>query len=447
MNYSNDNQIQEDTKQENTKQEYKIKDFGRSTFNILSSYFNIINTTIGGGILSLPITFFMIGFIPATILLIIIGLITYYTYYCLIIPASDIKEKDDINNINVSMINVSTYFSYILQIMIIMYCIGACTVYINILGNGLHTYIKLLTKSDIYSNTFFITAILLIFIILPMCLSRNIKWLAIPSSACLFCILYVFIVLLIRMFEKFSKNEIIFDKFRLFNFDNPFNFFRALPIILFSFVSQFNAIATYREFDNRTPTKMLIVTLFSKLTCFILYFLYGFIGYLMFSQVQNMEANILNNFPNNDYLILSAKIAVFVVLIVSFPINMYGATETTLKLIKILRKDENDVLIKSDSYYLYLILTLIFSFISYIFGNAIQDLIRLINLCVTFSGGFGCFVFPIIIYFYHIKNESNKFVYYFKKMFAFFIGSLMALLSTISLIIGIIETIKYFKGE
>lgn len=416
-------------------------------YDILSTYFNIINTTIGGGILGLPAMFHVCGYGIGFILLLLFTILTCYTYYALIKSSSSIEKKELINNNYISNLNVSKEFSNVYQIMLILYCLGICSIYINILGN-LEYQIKDITSIPILYNRYFITLILIIFILFPICLFRNIKFLTIPSSFCFLLVLYILLILIIKCIDKFNKNEIIFDKFYLINYNNIINIFLLIPVIMLSFGSQFNVIPIYREQNNRDEKRMIYISIFSKFTCFILYFLFGFFGYIMFSNLNKIEGNILNNFPNDDYLILSTKICVYLIIIVSYPIIMFGLTENTLKFIE------------KDDYFFYILILIIYTIISFIFGNIIQNLIILINLCVTFCGGFGCFVFPIIIYYYYMKNDFEKhkkeskktidcyyLIYNIQRLFALIVILFFGILSTISFITGIISTVEYFKNK
>lgn len=80
----------------------------------------------------------------------------------------------------------------------------------------------------------------------------------------------------------------------------------------------------YRDLKNRSPTVMGWVINLSVFICFSFYALIGITGYLSFANLEKFPDNILNVFPPNDVAIVIAKVFIFIVVVLSYPLVHYA---------------------------------------------------------------------------------------------------------------------------
>jgi amino acid permease len=95
--------------------------------------------------------------------------------------------------------------------------------------------------------------------------------------------------------------------------------FFALPILFFAYGSVVTLLPSYKDVKKRMFLPMTAVNLGQILFAAVLYWVMGFFGYVMF--LDDTRDNILKNFTDpNDILMTVAKVAIVLVIILSFPL-------------------------------------------------------------------------------------------------------------------------------
>lgn len=133
--------------------------------------------------------------------------------------------------------------------------------------------------------------------------------------------MYAVFAVCYRSIEKMASEGVKWSSVSLFTTD-PSKIFFALPIFFFAFGSVVTLLPSYKEVKNRKFLPMFVVASGQMTVSLLFYVIMGFFGYIAF--LDNTEDNILKNFVNqNDIMMNIAKVAIVIVIILSYPLLQY----------------------------------------------------------------------------------------------------------------------------
>lgn len=393
----------------------------------VSAYANLTNTTIGAGTLSIPFVMYESGIALGSILLFLTMLLAIYVFILLIETSHDTKSK---TNKELCVNTISNKFSYFFEFMVFTFCVGVCCVYMNLLGQSFSKLLISLWGKHLIFSPYFLAGMLMIFIVGPLSFLRNISFLSYTSTMSVCAMIFVGIVVVIKFCEGYNNGTVHMQSIRLFRFDNILGILFAFPAILFAFTSHFNLVPVYREMKNKSKINMSSVVICSMFTCFLVYFTIGIFGYMTFAHTSKMLGNVLENYQKNSVIIIIAKMMVYVVILLSYPVVNFAGREAFYN---VFIKDS----INDESYFKWTVISLTLFVVTYVVGLFVPDILILINLSVTLSGAIGCLLIPILMYFAYYKNILKRTV-------SLIVGVLLSIACITCSGLAVYELILYF---
>jgi amino acid permease len=400
--------------------------------NALSILFNLINTTVGSGILALPFAFREAGLVLGPILLFIVSILSCYTLFILL---SSAKET-----------NCFTYkelaekmfpwkiTGYIFEIVIFLFCFGALVGYCVILGQFLEIQMSRFllyyfkgfeTGWTVFlSNRALLTGIPMVFIIFPLCLLHKIHFLSYSSLLSILSALFVVFVILARSIQVLIQGEIGNGPIKLVG--SPTSIFVAFPILCYSMASHITLLPMYSNMKKYSINIMRGVCGISTIICFLLYLITGIFGYLQFRDIT--LDNILNNFHTDDILATSAKVIISVVVVLSYPLLHFACRES---LENVLFPD------KPFSNIRWVAEAAIICALTFTIASLVPKLQIVFGVVGATTGTLVVYIFPALIYFRLAKSWLYKTI----ALIVIVLSLIMGCISTVVLILDEFEMI------
>eukprot|EP00033_Pygsuia_biforma_P000196 GCRY01000246.1.p1 GENE.GCRY01000246.1~~GCRY01000246.1.p1 ORF type:complete len:458 (-),score=75.55 GCRY01000246.1:254-1627(-) len=293
------------------------KNNGKSS--VPSSIFNLCNSIVGAGVLSMPTTFQSNGLIFQIIILLMMAALMGYTGQAII--RNGLKSGCSNYERAVSRL-VSPKAGSLLMGAISVTMFGAMVAYSILIGDFADAIYKRVFDSGSHRE---VLIIFICFIVCyPLCLLKSVDSLKFTSFMAVVFIGFFAFCLTYDSIEH-AKDE----KENLKSFKASTDFFLALPISVMAYQCHVLLFPIYNQVKDKNLPKMKKVINSSFLMTGIGYSLIGFMGYLRFTD--DVEGNVLNNYDEDDVdnrdLFLVVQVAFLFVIIFSYPLVTY-ATRT-----------------------------------------------------------------------------------------------------------------------
>jgi amino acid permease len=286
----------------------------RSWLSALGALFNMLNTTVGASLLSMPFAYRTTGIITSTLLLFFISILIIYTYYLLI----QIAEKTGSMTFQeISEKSFGPTFGYISETCVFLFCFGCIVAYVVIISDlSTSLFRQLLGPQSIFVNKYFITALVMIVLIFPMCILRHIDLISYASGISIFAAAAIIVIVTIKCVQYRINVPIDFSKILLFG-RNPTWILASTSLFSFALGAHQSCLPVYTELKNASPQKMTILCSINVFICFCTYSGFGLVGYLLFGEAT--LDNILKNL-DNDWIGYTSKAGVSIIIIMTYPV-------------------------------------------------------------------------------------------------------------------------------
>ena len=290
------------------------------TSSLAKGIYNIINTTIGAGILTLPFQMRNVGMIPGVFLLLLIGTLSTFSLHLL----NRIGQETKINSyMGVAHAAYGKLGQFIVAVSIWLLLISALSSYDNVVGSYLVSAVKFFrdVKQDVelkewYFSSDFLSACVVLVVGLPLSLLPKFSKIAYASLACLFAIAYLTILMVYQFVFDVSQTTWTWPPITMARFDIV-TFLPVLATIGMAYINQTSLYNVTAELKNPTPRRRFILIVLSNSVVLIVYVVFAIFGYLNFGD--NSLDNILSNEPL-DTLWTIARIAMAFILAFSIPL-------------------------------------------------------------------------------------------------------------------------------
>jgi amino acid permease len=284
-----------------------IKRIGRT-----ATFFNLINTLIGAGIVSVPSTFTATGVGPTVLLLVL------SCFLCCVAGIIILGLQKDLNCNGINEIAFRVLGKWgmnVVSVCLIIFCFSCTISYLIIGGNQLKSWISL-ANVDMNGTWKWALIVIIYLCVLPgaMTFPRHLSCLshmAIPSV--LGCVLFV-IALIIKGCQLLPKSGYPPKSVSGINLD--MGLFTAFGVHALTFNLQIvmgPIIAPY----NPSVQKRSRVLGYTFLAAFFIIAIPGLIGYLLFGS--ETKSDILTSFDDDDVLIIFVRIGLFISVSASYP--------------------------------------------------------------------------------------------------------------------------------
>ncbi|CAF1317687.1 unnamed protein product [Adineta ricciae] len=275
----------------------------------------IVNAAMGAGLLNIAKAYDEAGGIAVSSILHAIVVLLVIGAYAILFVCSDNS--------------VSSYEAFVLMkcgrfwqrtcsVCIILYMYGLSITFFIIIGDQLDGFVKSFCDANHCSHWYLdrrfmiiITSMLLVF---PLCFSKTIKFLQIPSMLGVLAIIYVVIMVPVEYFIL-PHTGVVIKK----GPDSWTDIFLVLPTMCFSYQAHVNAVPVFVSLKTRADC--IYATLASTVVLICSYCLVAICGYLTFGI--NVNHDILMSYNSKSVPVLIAVIMVAIKTYTAYPVNLF----------------------------------------------------------------------------------------------------------------------------
>eukprot|EP00055_Hartaetosiga_balthica_P008710 m.33309 g.33309 ORF g.33309 m.33309 type:complete len:422 (-) comp6441_c3_seq1:478-1743(-) len=288
---------------------------GRST--IAGASFNFINSIVGAGIIGMPFALKEAGFGLGIILVIGMGIITYYSINILIQCGVKIK-KPCYQNLVSHVMGKSGFV--LLSFGQFFFPFFGMIAYSIIVGQTLPKLFDSAFGSSFLSHREPVITIFTLFFMIPLSLNKEIESL---SRWSLLALTGVFVLIVIVIIEGAIVDSPD-DRGNPLVFANS-NFVQAIGVMAFAYVCHHNSFLIYESLENASLTKFAKVNRISVSVAAFLSLLLGLTGNFYFGD--GTKDDVLDNFSDGNTVANIARLFFAVAIMLTYPIECFVARE------------------------------------------------------------------------------------------------------------------------
>eukprot|EP01080_Neovahlkampfia_damariscottae_P012746 gene12746-6938_t len=293
------------------------------TGSFLSTTFASVQTSLGAGMLALPYAFKAMGIIPALFLILTVAFASYYTLWMLI------KVSDELKDYNLKAIGTKLYGScmgYLFEFGVGFVCFGCCAVYLILIGQSLspifHTWFG---PKALLGNRIFLSGIVMICFILPLCASKSLAMLSNFSFISVVSSTFILVIIVIKFITTIISPDYQLATVYLFP-DDYSRAFGAIPILFLAFGAHLAIIPLFKELKGRSARTMSISSFLTINFVSAFYIFLGIAGFFVYGK--NTKDNVLLNFGTNELPATIAKFGLAIQLIMSYSLFHYVSRQS-----------------------------------------------------------------------------------------------------------------------
>lgn len=299
--------------------------------NMLIATFNLVATIVGGGVLSLPLSFEKAGIWNATILMIVSAIMTDFSLYVLCSCSRRTGARSFTEVGRLAFGSGMEGFTIMLLFIFLIFVIIAYMVLVRDIWTPILKFLIGLCLNHPMQGNEGGNAVLLVIVLLmtPFLLKKDLHALRHNCYIGFASIL----VLCLAMFKRaFDSYDVVDDDDDInYSYTNFTDTLFAFPIITLSFLSSFNVISVHAALIDPTRKRVKTVIHSAVASCFSLYYIFGLAGY--FYAKSSVRGNILLNFPFDDHLILIGRIGCGITIAFALPIVLLPCREALFDII------------------------------------------------------------------------------------------------------------------
>eukprot|EP00730_Choanoeca_flexa_P020163 TRINITY_DN9859_c0_g1_i2.p1 TRINITY_DN9859_c0_g1~~TRINITY_DN9859_c0_g1_i2.p1 ORF type:complete len:446 (+),score=82.40 TRINITY_DN9859_c0_g1_i2:106-1443(+) len=307
-----------------------IEDDETPTTSVPSAIFNLSNTIVGAGILSLPFAFKNTGVIVGPAILVGVFLLVVLSCRMLISAAKLCDAARSYTAIAFYCFGKRGVLAT--QLSLIVSCYGACTGYLVIVGDMLSPLIGQWmggSPADFcstYAHRHFSISLALL-VVCPLSLARHVDSLRYASYLAIVMVIYLVVIVVVR-----SRESLVQGTGERVSFANISEaIFRAVPIVTLAYTCQMNLFSLLATLENPTRKRVRFVFTSALAICMSVYVLVGLFGYLTF--FEDTQGNVLLNYDVDDVYIMVGRLGVAVVVLCSFPLLMHPCLDALQQMV------------------------------------------------------------------------------------------------------------------
>lgn len=339
--------------------------------SIIDVAFNLVNVTVGAGILGLPFALREAGFVFGIFLAVSVA---YLTNFSLILMIYTGVRVEVFSFSGLARHAFGRIGFWLVNLIVFINGFGTMVSYLIIIGSTLsiamESYFGGAEESIWLSRNFVITVCSLVFI-LPLLLWRSIGKLSKVSIVGVLCV-----PLLISLVGyRALINPIGEPKDVTYPFFGK-NVFPAIGVMAFSFVSNQTAFLNFLSLKKQTIGRWAKSTTLALTISLMLSLSFAIIGYVAFGD--KVEAEILSSFPRDDKIINLARLILGFSMFITYPMQFYPAREALNRVLNFKTLSRRPTNVQHYS------VTLILFAICVIFGLLVSDL----GIVFELVGGF-----------------------------------------------------------
>ncbi|CAO3565995.1 unnamed protein product [Mortierella alpina] len=351
---------------------------GAGSCSVLEVSFNILNCTVGSGILALSFAIKESGFGLGIVLSIAVAILCWLALYTLIVTGQKVGIYKYAILCEATM---GSFGFYLLNGMIFFQTAGACITYMIVIGDTIPTVLSILGWEFSRQWVIFLSSI---FFILPLLFYRSIGSLARVSMISVMMLPPILFAVAVRGFEYAPEHK------RSYDFVGN-NVFPAIGVMAFAMLSAQTAFLNFATLAQPTKKAWAQATGIAVSLSWMISFVFAIIGFIAFGE--DVQPNIFNSFPLTDGLINAGRGLLGFSMFLTFPQAFYPARAAAHKMLG----HEDNVRIPTDKQHFYTTLGLFLPVLAC--GVFVADLGLLYQLIGGFCSTFLAYIIPASCYF------------------------------------------------
>ncbi|KAF9136221.1 hypothetical protein BGW39_003666 [Mortierella sp. 14UC] len=351
---------------------------GSGNCSIMEVSFNILNCTVGSGILALSFAIKESGFGLGIILSVAVAVLTWMALYILIISGKKINVYKYAILCEATM---GRFGFYLLNSVIFFQSAGACITYMIVVGDTIPVILDIL---GFWASRRWVVLVSSLLFILPLLFYRSIGSLAKVSMISVMTLPPILFAVAVRGMYYAPEHK------RSYEFVGN-NVFPAIGVMAFAMLSTQTAFLNFTTMAQPTRKAWGQATGIAVSLSWMISFVFAIIGFMAFGE--DVQPNIFNSFPLTDGLINFGRGLLGFSMFLTFPQAFYPARAA---LHKVLGHEDNHIS-PTDSEHFYTTLALFFPIL--VCGVFIADLGLLYQLIGGFCSTFLAYIIPGACYF------------------------------------------------
>ncbi|KAF9905819.1 hypothetical protein EC991_001295 [Linnemannia zychae] len=351
---------------------------GSGNCSIMEVSFNILNCTVGSGILALSFAIKESGFGLGIVLSVAVAILTWMALYILIVSGKKINVYKYAILCEATM---GRFGFYLLNSVIFFQSAGACITYMIVVGDTIPVILDIM---GFWASRRWIILISSLLFILPLLFYRSIGSLAKVSMISVMTLPPILFAVAVRGMYYAPEHKRSYD----FVGDNVFP---AIGVMAFAMLSTQTAFLNFTTMAQPTRKAWGQATGIAVSLSWLISFVFAIIGFMSFGE--DVQPNIFNSFPLTDGLINFGRGLLGFSMFLTFPQAFYPARAA---LHKVLGHEDNHIT-PTDSEHFYTTLALFFPIL--VCGVFIADLGLLYQLIGGFCSTFLAYIIPGACYF------------------------------------------------
>lgn len=370
-------------------EEEKGKLTGAAILAMLGSGANLMATSMGTGMLALPIAVYYSGAVTGTVLIIAMAILSDISLVFLVNAA---KQSGTKNLQELGKYYYGPNGELIVNVSLIALLLCASLSVLIAIADLLTPIWKHALTTEDYNHwycQYWFVMLMCVAIIYPISIPSNLSPLKYSSSGAVISIFLVFIFLAIRFCQHGITQDSKIDLF----VDSPIAAL-ALPIQGLAYASQFNVVGLYIELGQHKKHINTVIHCSMVFTC-VVYACFGLLGYLYFGQDTGKYSMILDGF-HNDKLMLVAGAMISLTNILKMPLIILPFRNTVNNIL--FGKEEFGLVVSAVE-------TALLLFIIYVLARLVGDLALGLELSGPTVGVFVCFILPAMLCY---KSDKEK---------------------------------------
>ncbi|CAF1279236.1 unnamed protein product [Adineta ricciae] len=275
----------------------------------------IVNAAMGAGLLNIAKAYDEAGGIAVSSILHAIVVVLVIGAYAILFVCGDNSTSSYEAFV---LMKCGRFWQRTCSVCIILYMYGLSITFFIIIGDQLDRFLTFVVNANYCSHWYLdrrfmiiVTSMLLVF---PLCFSKTIKFLQIPSMLGVLAIIYVVIMVPVKYFIS-PPTDVVIKK----SPDSWTDIFLVLPTMCFSYQAHVNAVPVF--ISLRTRADCIHATLASTIVLIFSYCLVAICGYLTFGI--NVNHDILMSYDPHSIPVLIAVIMVAIKTYTAYPVNLF----------------------------------------------------------------------------------------------------------------------------
>ncbi|CAO3680771.1 hypothetical protein G6F70_007879 [Rhizopus microsporus] len=367
---------------------------GYGTRTRLEVAFNLVNATVGAGIIGLPFAIAQAGFFTGISASIIVAVLAQLGLYMLIISGQRVGIHKFALLVEYLLGKPGYHF---LNFMICVQAGGGAVSYFILLGDSFPTlFERYLPQFPILANRTFVLLFIGILFILPLNMPRSIGSLAKWSIISVLCLPIILLTIIIRAPAYAPKEGVQFEWVGN-------DVWSALGIMAFAFTCHQVAFNNFLTLEDQTTSSWRHTTILSTGMSWVISMTFAIIGYICFGN--DVKSNLFMNFATDDPIVNIGRFALGISMILTIPMGIFPTREAIQKSLgfETAKKQPSDVQHYTVTVLLFMVILSI--------GIAVRSLGTVYSLVGGFSATTLAYIIPAASYLVtrrvYLKNDMK----------------------------------------